>query len=80
MRLDAVRVRNWLDLLKLDLYGMESEDKLHASGHATGKEVRDIIKQIDPKMVIPVHTEKPDHLKQFFENVTVPKERESIIL
>ena len=48
MRLDAERVRNWLDLLKLELHGMGSEDKLHASGHASGREVKETLEQINP--------------------------------
>jgi ribonuclease J len=73
MRLDAERVRNWLNLLKLDLHGMGSEDKLHASGHASGREVKETLEKINPKMIIPVHTEKPDHLKQFFGNINPPE-------
>ena len=80
MRLDAERVHNWLDLLKLELHGMGSEDKLHASGHASGREVRETLMQINPKMIIPVHTEKPDHLKQHFENITLPKYGSTITL
>ena len=72
MRLDAERVHNWLNLLKLELHGMGSEDKLHASGHASGREVKETLEQINPKMIIPIHTEKPDHLKQYFDNITQP--------
>ena len=80
MKLDAERVRNWLDLLKLELHGMDSMDKLHASGHASGKEVRETLESISPKLIIPVHTEKPDHLKQFFGNVKKPIIGETIEL
>jgi ribonuclease J len=80
MRQDAERVQNWLDLLKLDLHGMGSEDKLHASGHASGKQVKETMEQISPKMIIPIHTEKPGHLKQYFNNITQPKYGSTIII
>jgi ribonuclease J len=73
MRLDAERVQNWLDLLKLDLYGMGTEDKLHASGHASGREVKKTMEKLNPTMIIPIHTEKPDHLRQYFDNIKQPK-------
>ena len=73
MRLDAERVKNWLDLLKLDLYGMESEEKLHASGHASGREIKETLQKLKPKMIIPIHTENPDHLMQHFTNISLPK-------
>jgi ribonuclease J len=80
MRLDAERVKNWLNLLELDLHGMESEDKLHASGHASGKEVKETMEKINPKMIIPIHTDKPDHLKQYFDTISLPKYGSTIIL
>ncbi|MBT6604712.1 hypothetical protein HOB36_06460 [Candidatus Bathyarchaeota archaeon] len=80
MRLDAERVQNWLNLLKLDLHGMESTDKLHASGHASGLEVKETMEKINPKMIIPIHTDKPDHLKQYFDTITLPKYGSTISL
>ena len=72
MRLDAERVKNWLNLLQLQLHGMESEDKLHASGHASGKEIRETLERINPKQIIPVHTEKPEYLEKHFRNIRKP--------
>jgi len=69
MRLDAERVQNWLDLFKLDLYGMESEDKLHASGHASGPELNDLINRVEPKVVMPIHTEHPVLFQDFSAKV-----------
>ena len=59
MKLDSERVLNWLNLFDLTLFGMEKEDKLHASGHASGTEIFEMLKKIQPKLVIPVHTENP---------------------
>jgi mRNA degradation ribonuclease J1/J2 len=80
MRLDAERVQNWLDLLKLELHGMGSEDKLHASGHASGREIKETLEQINPKIIIPIHTKKPGHLKQHFDNIILPELGSSITL
>ena len=77
MRLDAERVQNWLDLFKLDLYGMESEDKLHASGHASGPELKDILHKIRPKNVIPIHTEHPELFHDFSHNIMLVERGET---
>jgi ribonuclease J len=80
MRLDAERIRNWLDLLKLELHGMESDDKLHASGHANGIEIKQTLQQINPNTIIPIHTENPSHLRKYFTNIIQPKQQKTIIL
>jgi len=80
MRLDADRVKNWLDLLNLELYGMNKEDKLHASGHANGVEISDMLEKINPIMIIPIHTEKPEYLKERFSGVKLPEENIKIVL
>jgi len=80
MKQDAVRVQNWLELTNLELHGMDVEDKLHASGHAAGAEIKEVLEKISPRMIIPIHTEKPHHLKQFFSNVNVPKMNGTITL
>jgi len=72
MELDAVRVRNWLELFGLELHGMSNEDGLHATGHANGVQVVDTLKQIGPETVIPIHTRKPQLLKGVFNNILVP--------
>ena len=73
MKKDAERVKNWLDLVGLDLYGITGDEKLHASGHANGVQIVDMINEISPKIVIPIHTEKPDYLYKYFNNITQPK-------
>jgi mRNA degradation ribonuclease J1/J2 len=48
---------------------MSNEDRLHASGHADGVQVVETLKKLNPKTVIPVHTENPAFLKNHFDNV-----------
>ncbi|MBD3196559.1 MAG: MBL fold metallo-hydrolase [Candidatus Lokiarchaeota archaeon] len=49
-------LRNWLSRFELEY----KNEYFHASGHASGKEIKDMIKQMNPKQVYPIHTEKPE--------------------
>jgi ribonuclease J len=52
----------------------EAEKGLHASGHASGADVARAIREIDPQVIIPVHTENPGWFKERFDGVLVPEE------
>ena len=54
MELDEERKQNWIDH-----FGIRHE-KTHASGHANGEELREMIQKIDPEILIPIHTENAD--------------------
>jgi ribonuclease J len=54
MELDEERKKNWLTHFKIKQYST------HASGHASGTEIKEMIKQINPTTLIPIHTEKPE--------------------
>ncbi|MBI4980473.1 hypothetical protein HZC30_02850 [Candidatus Woesearchaeota archaeon] len=54
MELDDERKKNWLKHFNIREYSA------HASGHASGKEIRAMIKEIAPKELIPIHTQKPE--------------------
>jgi ribonuclease J len=54
MELDEERKKKWLTHFKIQ------EFFAHASGHASGNEIRNIIKEINSKNVIPIHTERPE--------------------
>ncbi|MBI1742908.1 exonuclease [Candidatus Acetothermia bacterium] len=69
--IDIQRLFHWLDFFKLQPVGMTLEEgkskaigKFHASGHATGPDLLRIARTIQPKKVLPVHTEHPE----FFVN------------
>ncbi|MEM2225130.1 MAG: MBL fold metallo-hydrolase [Candidatus Caldarchaeum sp.] len=49
--LEMEKINRWAELLRLRLH------HIHASGHASGPDLLNIIKQISPKKVVPVHTE-----------------------
>jgi ribonuclease J len=54
MKLDEERKRHWLEHFGIEEY------EAHASGHASGPEIRTMIREIAPQKVIPIHTEHPD--------------------
>src|SRR5437867_5309474 len=69
------RVRdNWLRR-----FGLQHV-QIHASGHCSMPEIQDMVRAIDPKVVIPVHTEHPDLFTTFGPKVLQPAYRGSMDL
>ncbi len=58
MDLDEERKKNWLEHFGIQLFSA------HASGHASGNEIRNMIDRIAPQHLIPIHTERPDMFPQ----------------
>lgn len=56
MELDEKRKKNWLEHFKIDF----EFEFTHASGHASGGEIKGLIKEINPEILIPVHTQNPE--------------------
>jgi ribonuclease J len=54
MKIDEERKNNWLAHFNIKKYST------HASGHASGYEIKEMIKQINPTVLIPIHTENSD--------------------
>jgi len=63
MKMDLWRLRNWLDHFHIRFVGdpddPSADKRLHASGHASGRDIIELIRRIRPRVVIPIHTEKP---------------------
>ena len=70
MDLDFLMLWNWLNYFKFDVKGfgvskemgketVSFDREYHASGHASQKDLAWTIDQIDPEVIIPVHTENP---------------------
>jgi ribonuclease J len=67
--IDEQRTRRWLAK-----YGLESVH-CHCSGHASGIELAKIVNTIDPKIVVPIHTEQHDLFPILFhQRVAIVKE------
>jgi ribonuclease J len=69
--IDIRRLKNWLDFFKIEPVGftVSDEDEIdfikgyHASGHISGGELIEVINSVKSKILIPVHTEKPELFK-----------------
>jgi ribonuclease J len=59
---DLQRLRHWVQHVGLRMEGdPDDADRvpLHASGHATGPQLRDFVRRVRPRRLIPIHTEDP---------------------
>ena len=64
MELSEKRMINWLRRFKINQNNNYKPYQIHASGHASGKELLEFIENVKPKNLIPIHTEK----SQLFRN------------
>jgi ribonuclease J len=87
--MDFRRLHHWLERFQLRAFGLpverngkweipEEEKGLHASGHACGPDLLRVAREIQPEMLIPVHSEKPefyvDNLGDSGINIILPTE------
>ena len=72
-RADIRRLRNWLQHFDITPLGVPDPDTgvplpgetgLHASGHATARDLLEMIQIMKPKTLVPVHTEMPEFFVQ----------------
>ncbi|MFC2018804.1 MBL fold metallo-hydrolase RNA specificity domain-containing protein [Chloroflexota bacterium] len=85
--IDFRRLHNWLEHFALKGFGLPVETKggwqvpdaekgVHASGHACGPDLLEVVRGIRPELLIPVHSEHPgfyiDHLSGSGTNVILP--------
>ncbi|HUW95173.1 MAG TPA: MBL fold metallo-hydrolase RNA specificity domain-containing protein [Anaerolineae bacterium] len=62
-QLDLRRLRNWLKHLDMVFVGDPDggDEGLHSSGHASGPDLLEIVRTVSPRILITVHTEKPQY-------------------
>jgi ribonuclease J len=87
--MDFRRLHHWLERFQLRAFGLpverngkweiaEEEKGLHASGHACGPDLLRVAREIQPEVLIPVHSEKPefyvDNLGDSGINIILPTE------
>jgi len=46
-------------------------ESIHTSGHADVLAIKDFVKNINPKKIIPVHTETPEKYKELFNDIVI---------
>jgi ribonuclease J len=68
MELDLKKAENWLTH-----FGLYPYTQIHASGHLNYDEIRDVIETVQPKVLIPVHTQHPEVFRNFHDNVILPE-------
>jgi len=59
------KLLSWLEELGIPLY------QVHASGHASPLELRNLVNEIKPRGLTPIHTEKPEMMIKFLSNLGV---------
>lgn len=72
--LSQERVDNWLDK-----FGM-ARHQIHCSGHAKGQDLFDMVKEIDAKMLYPIHTEYPELYVRATRKITIVEEAKEYYL
>ena len=63
MELSAKRLTRWLKFFDINAQNEYKPYQIHASGHASGPEIQEMIDKIKPKMLVPVHTTHPELFK-----------------
>jgi len=74
--IEAKVLDNWLKH-----FGLKSH-QIHASGHCPSKDLVRVIDKIQPKRLVPIHTEHPSMFKELFKSCSVelPEQGEEILL
>ncbi|MGB4235907.1 MAG: MBL fold metallo-hydrolase RNA specificity domain-containing protein [Methanoregulaceae archaeon] len=91
MVIDFQRLWEWLKFFGMRVHGLEMVREpygvkpktvkgFHASGHASREDLEEIITQIEPKVIIPVHTTGHQWFADTFEEVRVVQEGERLEL
>jgi ribonuclease J len=62
------RVNNWLNKFGMNKY------QIHCSGHAKGSDLMNIVKEIDAKILFPIHSEHPTEYARITNKITIVDE------
>ena len=65
---------NWMKHFKISFH------KAHCSGHADKDTLKQAIESINPKILIPIHTQAENEFKKFHKNVLLPIKNKTIEL
>ncbi len=66
MELSFRRLLNWIDLCGLNL------EYAHTSGHMHRRDIERVVGEIEPEVVVPIHTEHPEMFERFAPRVRIP--------
>ncbi|MFQ5888062.1 MAG: MBL fold metallo-hydrolase RNA specificity domain-containing protein [Candidatus Hydrothermarchaeales archaeon] len=62
MEIDWNRIKNWLER-----FNLEEIHQIHASGHASGEELKELIEEINPEIIFPIHTKDPARFNEILD-------------
>ncbi|MEX0567536.1 MAG: MBL fold metallo-hydrolase, partial [Candidatus Njordarchaeota archaeon] len=65
MEIDFNKLKNWLSYYGVPMY------QIHASGHATPQELKNMISEIDPKKLYLIHTEGAELYKRYVSDLGI---------
>jgi ribonuclease J len=86
MEIDESKMVHWLDFFGITYdYEKKGKDKIfvrrHVSGHASKSELYELIERINPKKIIPIHTEDPNlFVEMLGQRATLPSYAQPIYL
>jgi len=63
--LSTIRLHNWLDRFQMEHH------QIHCSGHAKGEDLMNMVKEIDAKMLFPIHTEYPTEYVRVTNKISI---------
>lgn len=72
MELSQERMIRWLKQFNINTKNGCKPYQIHASGHASGPEIQEMINKIKPKLLVPVHTIHPELFKNPAGEVHIP--------
>ena len=72
MELSQERMMKWLKHFNINADNGWQHYQIHASGHASGPEIQQMIDKIKPKLLVPVHTEHPELFRNVAGKVHLP--------
>ena len=75
MLLDNEISQNWLGH-----FNIKTTVQAHASGHASGPELRKMVEEIAPVAIVPIHTENPALFRKFHDDVRIIEKGGSLSL
>jgi len=67
MEIDWKRIENWINHFGMSL------QRTHVSGHASGPQLKEFVKTVKPKMVVPVHTQHAEIYDKWWDKVHLLK-------
>ena len=65
---------NWINHFSME------QHQIHCSGHAKGQDLLDMVKEIDAKMLYPIHTDHPEEYKKITDKITIVEQGKKYIL